>query len=313
MILNNPSAWSQRPPPGNLNLQNIPFNGERALEHLEAICALGPRVSATQPMLEQQQYLQAHFEKCGGQVTLQEFRVRHPDNGADVTLVNMIVQWHPEKTDRILLCTHYDTRPFADNDRDPRLRRQPGVFLGANDGASGAALFCELAENMKDLPCKFGVDFVLFDGEEFIYDGNRDKYFLGSEHFAREYASKPPGHAYKWGVLVDMIGDKELQIYQEVNSMQGKENRALVNDIWSTARKLGVREFIPQTVHEVRDDHLSLNEIAKIPTIDIIDFDYPRPRVPSYWHTTQDKPENCSALSLAKVGYVLQEWLKKVK
>src|SRR5688572_2281051 len=106
MILNNPSAWSQRPPPSNLKLENIPFNGERAFEHLEAICALGPRVSATQSMLEQQKYLQAHFEKCGGEVILQEFPKRHPEHGATVTLVNMIVRWHPEKKDRILLCTH---------------------------------------------------------------------------------------------------------------------------------------------------------------------------------------------------------------
>ncbi len=313
MVLNNPSAWSQRPPPSNLTLQNIPFNGERAYEHLKTICDLGPRVSATQRMLEQQNYLQAHFAKCGGKVRLQEFEVKHPENGATVTLANLIVEWHPEKTERILLCTHYDTRPYADNDRDPRLRRKPGVFLGANDGASGTALFCELAEKMKSLPSKYGVDFVLFDGEEFIFDSDRDPYFLGSEHFAGEYAMNPPAHRYKWGVLVDMIGDKELQIYREVNSMQGAESQALIADIWSTARQLGVREFIPQTVHEVRDDHLALRNIAKIPTIDIIDFDYPRPRAPSYWHTTKDVPENCSALSLAKVGYVLEEWLKKVK
>jgi len=174
VILNNPSAWSQRPPPSNLTLQNIPFDGERAFEHLKAICDLGPRVSATQQMLEQQKYLQAHFEKCGGKVILQEFEVRHPGNGAKVPMVNMIVKWHPEKTERILLCTHYDTRPFADEDPNRSLQRKPGVFLGANDGASGAALFCEMAEKMKDLPCKYGVDFVLFDGEEFIFDKNRD-------------------------------------------------------------------------------------------------------------------------------------------
>jgi hypothetical protein len=309
-----PDALSQRPTGGNLKLENIPFNGERAYEHLKAICALGPRVSATQKMLEQQKYLQAHFEKCGGEVERQEFIHRHPEHGADVTLANLIVRWHPEKKERILLCTHYDTRPYADNDADYRLRRKAGVFLGANDGASGPALFCEMAESMKDLPCKYGVDFVLFDGEELIFDKDRDDpYFLGSTHFAGEYASKPHNYNYKWGVLVDMIGDKELQIYHEVNSMQGTPSRTLNSDIWSTARQIGVREFIPQTVHEVRDDHLALRDIAKIPTIDIIDFDYPRPRAATYWHTTKDVPENCSALSLAKVGYVLQEWLKRAK
>src|SRR5436190_4595207 len=177
VILNNPSAWSQRPPAGGLKLENIPFDGERAFEHLRAICSLGPRVSATQKMVEQQKYLQAHFEKCGGEVQLQEFVVKHPEFGADVTLANMIVRWHPEKKERILLCTHYDTRPYADNDPDRRLQKKAGVFLGANDGASGPALFCEMAESMKDLPCKYGVDFVLFDGEELIFDKDRDPYF----------------------------------------------------------------------------------------------------------------------------------------
>jgi hypothetical protein len=87
-----------------------------------------------------------------------------------------------------------------------------------------------------------------------------------------------------------------------------------VADIWSTARSLGVLEFIPQTrFEEIRDDHLALNNIAGIPAIDIIDFDYPRPRGQNYWHTTKDVPENCSALSLAKLGWVLKEWLEQVK
>ena len=304
-------AW-QRPRGSKLTLDDIPFDGQRAYEHLVAICDIGPRISATQGMYKQQEYLRSQFEKLGGSVSLQEFEVRHPENGARVTLANMLVQWHPEKKERILLACHYDTRPFPDQDPDPRKRH--GRFIGANDGASGAALFCELAQHMRSLKCPYGVDFVLFDAEEFIFDPNRDPFFLGSEHFARQYAAEPPSYRYRCGIVVDMIGDKELQLYREPNSLKTRDTQKLVADIWSTARSLGVVEFIPQTrFEEIRDDHLALNNIAGIPAIDIIDFDYPRARGASYWHTTKDLPENCSALSLAKVGWVLKEWLERVK
>ncbi|HEX5105888.1 MAG TPA: M28 family peptidase, partial [Pirellulaceae bacterium] len=234
----NSGSSAQRPAPSNLTLDDIPVNGERAYGYLKEICAIGPRVSGTEGMRLQQEYLQAHFEKLGGKVSRQEFAARHPQTGARALMANLIVEWHPERTDRILLCAHYDTRPFPDQDPvDPK-----GLFLGANDGASGTALLCELAHDMADVKGKLGVDFVLFDGEELVYDGQRDPYFLGSEHFSREYLANPPGHRYKYGVLLDMVADSNLAIYREVNSMRTRETRQLVNDVWDVARGLGVRE-----------------------------------------------------------------------
>jgi glutaminyl-peptide cyclotransferase len=302
-------AWSQRAADSKLALADIPFDGERAYGYLKQICAIGPRVSGSEGMQKQQELLKTHFESLGGRVSLQSFDARHPETGGRVPMANMLVQWHPEKKERILLCCHYDTRPFPDEDPvNPK-----GLFVGANDGASGAALFMELAHEMSKLKCRYGVDFVLFDGEELVYDGRRDPYFLGSEHFARDYAANPPVHKYKFGVLVDMIGDAQLQIFREVNSMRTIPTRQLVGDIWGVARDLGVKEFVAVTRYEVRDDHLALNNIARIPTIDIIDFEYPRARGENYWHTTKDVPENCSALSLAKVGWVVKTWLERVK
>jgi glutaminyl-peptide cyclotransferase len=301
-------AW-QRPAASKLKPGDIPFGGERAYQVLKEICAIGPRVAGTEGMRRQQAVLKAHFEKLGGKVTLQEFSARHPLDGNQVKMANLIVEWHPERKERILLCAHYDTRPFPDQDPiNPR-----GAFVGANDGASGAALFCELAYSMRELKTSYGVDFVLFDGEELVFDGQRDPYFLGSEHFAREYVTNPPQYRYRCGVLLDMIADAQLQLYQEINSLRTPEQKQVVNDIWGVARSLGVREFIARAGHEVRDDHLALNDIAHIPSIDIIDFDYPAPRQGNYWHTTQDVPEKCSALSLAKVGWVIKTWLERVK
>lgn len=306
---NNGSEAVQRTPQSKMKLADIPFDGQRAYGYLLDLCAIGPRISGTEGMQRQQAYLQAHFEKLGGHVTFQRFAARHPLDGARVELANLIVEWHPERKERILLCAHYDTRPFPDQDPiDPR-----GIFLGANDGASGTAVLCEMAHYMPELDSRYGVDFVLFDAEELVYDSDRDPYFLGSEHFAREYAARPPAHRYRWGVLLDMVGDKHLQIYREINSMRTREQRELVAAIWNTARELGVREFIHANKYEIRDDHIPLNNIARIPTINIIDFEYPTARGPSYWHTTRDVPENCSPESLAKVGWVVKTWLQRVK
>lgn len=288
----------------------IQFDGEAAFAMLERICQLGPRPSGSEGMQRQQQLLTEYFQSLGATVQRQEFVVRHPELGTPVTMANLIVIWHPDRTERVLLCAHYDTRPYPDQDPDPRRRR--GRFIGANDGASGVALLCQLGRHMPQLSGRYGVDFVLFDGEEFVFDRGRDEYFLGSTHFARQYASDPPAWRYRHGVLLDMIGDRDLNLYLEKNSL--RYARSLTLEIWQTAQRLGVREFIPRPRHEVRDDHLPLNQIARIPTCNIIDFDYPRPgsRV-SYWHTEADTPDKCSPESLAKVGWVLWNWLESLE
>jgi hypothetical protein len=300
-------------------LAAIPFDGAQAYAYLKQICAIGPRISGTAGMQKQQQLVEEHFKQLGGQVSYQKLTMRHPLDGSQVPLANMIVQWHPKAQNRILLCAHYDTRPYPDKDPNPRLRKAP--FVGANDGASGVALLMELGRHMPKLQSNYGVDFVLFDAEELVYsDGvgglGGDDYFIGSTHFAQQYRRNPPeGYRYRWGVVLDMVADAELQIYQEVHSISWRDTKPLVKEIWTVARQLGVREFIGQPGHTIRDDHLPLHNIARIPTCNIIDFDYPRPgfRQPNYWHTTHDVPENCSALSLAKVGYVMLRWLETTK
>jgi glutaminyl-peptide cyclotransferase len=284
--------------------QKNPIDGDAAYKMLKDICAIGPRKSGSPGMAKQQELLIAHFRKLGAQVSTQDFDVRDPQSGAKVTMKNIIVEWHPEKKERVLLCTHYDTRPYPDEDP----RRPRGKFIGANDGASGPALLSELGRHMGELEIPYGVDFVLFDGEELVYDRARDKYFLGSEHFAKSYVAEPPAHRYLAGVLLDMVGDKNLELYYEGNSML--QNPAIAREIWKTALRLKVKEFIPRTKHTVSDDHLALSSIARIPSIDIIDFDYPRQGAASFWHTEADTPDKCSAASLAKVGWVLLEWLK---
>jgi hypothetical protein len=280
-----------------------PIDGKRAFSYLKQLCDLGPRPSGSEAMQKQQALVREHFEKLGGKVTMQPFRAKDPLGGEPVSMANMIVEWHPDRQERVLLVAHYDTRPLPDRDPDP-VQQRVGKFVGANDGASGTALLMELAHLMAEFDGPIGVDFLLVDGEELVYIEGRDPYLLGSTWFAQQYQRNPPEHRYRWGVVLDMVGDESLQLYQEQNSVTWRDTRPLVKEIWNTAARLSVKEFIPRARHEVRDDHLPLRNIAKIPTCDVIDFDYPA------WHTTQDTPQRCSPTSLAKVGWVVYEWAR---
>lgn len=289
-------------------LDAIPFDGRTAFKVLEDICKIGTRQTGTEGMRKQIAYIKDHFEKIGGKVEFQKFTFRHPLNGTAVQGVNTIIRWHPDRKRRIIIGCHYDTRPYPEKDTiNPR-----GVFVGANDGASGIALLSELGKAMPKLKGEIGVDFVFFDAEEYVFPDRIGEYFLGSTHFAKQYIAGKRNYVYESGILIDMIADANLNLYYEQNSldMAGQVTRS----IWRTARKLRVTNFIAKKGHQVRDDHIPLNQIAKIPTCDIIDFDYPRPNARfSYWHTTEDTPDKCSPLSIAKVGWVIQEWLKSQK
>lgn len=290
-------------------LAAIPFDGAQAYAYLKEICDLGPRVSGTPAMAAQQKLIIDHFEKLGAKVIKQEFQARHPLTAQPVTMTNLIVQWHPDRKERVLLCAHYDTRPYPD--RDPV--NPYGVFIGANDGASGVALLMELGKMMPKFESQYGVDLLLVDGEELVYfdRGMRsrfdpgDPYCLGSEYFARNYVADPPPYKYRWGVVLDMVGGANLQLLQERQSVEWADTKPLVDKIWGIAAKLGVKEFIRRTYPDpITDDHVPLHNIAGIPTCDIIDMHY------RFWHTQSDVPAQCSPLSLAKVGWVVQEWLK---
>src|SRR5262249_38695733 len=201
-------------------------------------------------------------------------------------MTNLIVSWYPRLEQRVILCAHYDTRPIADQERNRRDWRKP--FLSANDGGSGVALLMELAHHMKGLKTEVGVDFVLFDGEEYVFDPNRDKLFFGSQYFARDYQKSRPKFRYRAAILLDMIGGKNAQFPAEGNSVFFAGPR--VAQVWKIAADHNCTAFKERVAdYSVDDDHIHLNRIARIPAIDIIDFKYP------HWHRLSDVPENCSA------------------
>ena len=286
-------------------LRPAPIDGARAYGYLTQLCALGPRPAGSEANARQRRLVADHFRALGGVVREQPFTAHDPVSGAAVTMVNLVGSWSPARTERVVLGAHYDTRPFPDLDPDPAQRR--GTFVGANDGASGVALLMEIAHHLNDSVTPWGVDLVLFDGEELVYD-QTGEYFLGSKEFARLYRAerrgKAPRSRYVAGIVLDMVGDRDLNIRQEPYSL--RFNRPLVRDLWTIARRLGAGGFRNEVGPAVLDDHLALID-AGIPAIDLIDFDYPA------WHTTQDLPERCSGASLNQVGRVVTAWLAKPK
>jgi glutaminyl-peptide cyclotransferase len=281
----------------------ISFDARRAMGYLEAVCKIGPRISGTPGMKQQQELLEKHFKDQGACVTYQTFVGRQRSVREATDMANLVVSWHPDRLRRCILCSHYDTRPLADQEPDTRRWRQP--FVSANDGGSGVALLMEMAHHMKDLPVTVGVDFVFFDGEEFVYDRD-DEYFLGSKYFGRDYRKNRGKMVYAAAVLLDMVGGKDARFPVEQNSW----NRAagLVRDVWSIAEELKATAFRSDQFSKVavEDDHVPLNQ-SGIPAVDIIDFDY------RHWHRLTDLPENCSGESLEQVAQVLAVWLQRMK
>ena len=271
------------------------FSGAQAFAYLLKQTSFGPRNPNSAGHEACKNYLVATLRSFADDVRVQEFSVMGYDN-ENLRLTNIIASFNPAESTRILLCAHWDTRPRADRDEDSTLREIP--ILGANDAASGVAVLLELASHLHAQRPQVGVDIILFDGEDYGKETDHRLYLLGSRHFAR---TKPPDYVPRFGILLDMVGDANLELPREMNSFKFAPD--IVSLVWGTARELGITQFVDENGEEILDDHVPLNE-AGIKTIDIIDFNYPD-QTHRYWHTHQDTPEHCSAASLGAVGTVI--------
>jgi hypothetical protein len=270
------------------------FDGAEAFQYLTAQCQLGPRNPGSDGHQRTKKYLLDKLRQNTNLVKTQEFVYQDTSRGEKIELTNIIASFYPERKQRMLLCAHWDTRPTADRDPDSSLREKP--IWGANDGGSGVAVLLEIAKIISQKEPKWGVDMILFDGEDYGPEGELEKFCLGSKYFVKNKGEYKP----EFGILLDMIGDKDLNIYKEEYSNRYAKN--IVDLVWGTAQKLKIDCFNDSTKYFVYDDHIPLLEVG-IPCIDLIDFDYP------YWHTTQDTPDKCSPESLQKIGEVLVEIL----
>lgn len=274
------------------------FDGDSAFNYLIKQCDFGPRNPGSRGHKNTLDYLLKEMNLFADSVTTQEFTYIDSGTGISYYLTNIIVSFGVDAPKRVLIGAHWDTRPRSDQDRNPAMRSQP--LLGANDGASGVAVLLELAKLLSENPPPVGVDLILFDGEDFGEEGDLDNYFLGSRHFAKNFTGQKP----EWAIVIDMVGDADLEIPIERYSFG--RNKRLVEKVWDAADKAGVTQFKRKLGSYVQDDHLMLYEHAGIPAINIIDFDYARGGV-NLWHTSLDTPEMCSPASLAAVGKTLIE------
>ena len=265
----------------NVEADSVSFDSSRAYADVQTQVAFGPRIPGSEGHTKVEAWIRTELESAGWAVEIQQMeRLGHP-------IYNIIAKRN-DLAPEIILGAHYDTRMIADNDPDSTKRTEP--VPGANDGASGVAVLLELA---RSLPTDtVPVWLVFFDAEDNGRIAGWD-WILGSRAFVEEISVKP-----RAVVIVDMIGDADLNIHLEKNS-----DVTIRTEIWSMAEKLGYGEqFINAEKYSMLDDHTPFLE-AGIPAVDLIDFDYP------YWHTTQDTPDKVSAESLQAVGETLWHWI----
>jgi len=257
------------------------FDGQRAYADVQTQVAMGPRTPGSAGHAQIREWMREELESAGWQVEVQE-------SEALGNPVRNVIAKRSDESPQIILGAHYDTRIFADNDPDYANHTKP--VPGANDGASGVAVLLELARTLPE--DTVNVWLIFFDAE----DNGRIEgwdWILGSREFVENNSLQP-----RAVVIVDMIGDADLNIYKEQNSTP-----ELTDEIWATAKSLGYEnQFIPEYKFSMLDDHTPFLE-AGIPAVDIIDFDYP------YWHTIEDTPDKVSAESLEAVGKTLWTWV----
>jgi glutaminyl-peptide cyclotransferase len=279
------------------------FNTDSAMSYIKQQVAFGPRIPGSAASTHTGDWIVAHLRQTAD--TVLEQRWTHTlANGKTIPMRNIFARFKPSAKDRVLYVTHWDTRPMADSDPIPANRTKP--FDGANDGASGVALQLAVADALKKLPSTYGVDLLFVDGEDWGTFGppNVDV-LIGSTYFA-EHLPNADYHPL-FGVLWDMIGDADLDIYQEINSAQAAPE--VVQKVWGTAKDMGYEKyFIPQARDAIIDDHLPLIK-AGLRVVDVLDIDYgPRDDngmvTTNYHHSIGDTMDHVSAKSMKIVGDV---------
>ena len=275
---------------------DIKFDGNNAFVFLKEQCAFGPRFPGSSGHNKLIQYLNNHFQIYADSVEIFRDSIIHPFTNEKLEISNLLIRHNVDAEERYLFMAHFDTRDRADKDLDETKIMLP--ILGANDGASGVALLMELSRIINNNPLsKIGVDILLVDAEDMGKSGHVDQWGLGTQSFVNQYKGLLP----KYAICVDMIADKN-PIFK-IEGFSYRFAKELVQEIWTIAKDLGYKEFVWQLSPPIYDDHYYYYQGTKVPSIDIIDFDYP------YWHTIDDIVENCSPKGLFIVGNVLLEFI----
>ena len=291
------------------------FNADSAYAYCSAQCDFGPRTMNSGAHDKCARWIVEQFKKYGCTVTEQAATLKGYD-GTALKSTNIIASYKPEATDRILICAHWDSRPWADNDPDSTKWHTP--VMAANDGASGVAVMMELARLIQhDKKLNIGVDFICFDAEDWgspRWSGNSDEdsWALGAQYWSAHLHKQ--GYKARFGILLDMVGGQGAQFYEE--GMSKRYAQDIVDKVWKAAGTVGVAGYFPQQEGgTITDDHIPVNKTAGIPTIDIIPY-YPDCQASSFgptWHTVSDDMQHIDKNTLNAVGQTLIYVLYTVK
>ncbi len=298
---------------------NIEFNADSAYQFCAAQCSFGPRTMNSEAHEQCAQWIQQKFQQYGYQVEMQKADLKGYD-GTILKSTNIIAKASSQKesagSEKILICAHWDSRPWADNDPDSANWRKP--VMAANDGASGVAVMLELARLIQQHDSlKVAVDFICFDAEDWgipqwdeTGDGT-DSWALGAQYWAKSQQQTPNTQKpYRYAILLDMVGGQGAKFYQEGYSLE--KAKGIVEKVWQAADAAGYGSFFPkQEGGYVTDDHVPVNDIAQIPCIDIINH-YPDCQQSSFgptWHTINDDMQHIDKNTLQAVGQTLVQVL----
>ncbi len=282
------------------------FDADSAYAFCQKQCDFGPRTMNSEAHDRCGEWIISKFKEYGCEVIPQHTTLEGYD-GTKLRSTNIIASYRPELKDRIMLCAHWDSRPWADNDPDSANWKKP--VLAANDGASGVAVMLEIARLLESDTTKLnvGVDFICFDAEDWgvpqwsdVQDSG-DSWALGAQYWSKNPHKKD--YTAHFGILLDMVGGLGAQFYKEGMSLQYAKD--VVSKVWAAAETVGYGSYFPNSEGGmITDDHVPVNENAKIPTIDIIPY-YPDCQQSNFgptWHTIDDDMEHIDKNTLKAVG-----------
>ena len=281
------------------------FNSDSAYRYIKTQVDFGPRVPNTLPHKKCAVYLSSELRRFGAVVVEQKMNLQ-AYNGTVLESVNIIGSYNPEAKNRVLLFAHWDCRPYSDHDPDSKNFNKP--VMGANDGASGVGVLLEIARQLNLSKSEIGVDIAFFDAEDYgapeSFAGNsEDTWCLGTQYWAKN--PHVPAYNARFGILLDMVGAPGATFYKEQYSEYYASS--VVKKVWDKAISLGFSQyFINQSGGGITDDHVYVNKIAGIPSVDIIHYNPNSEHgFGDYWHTTNDTMENIDKNTLFAVGTTL--------
>ncbi len=298
-----PTATEAKAPSVARDISIPAFNRDSAYAFVEKQVSFGPRNLGSEGHRACLDWLVAKLQSFGLETQRQTFAAELYTNEV-FPATNVLAYYRRDLSRRILLCAHWDTRHVAEKDADANMQDQP--ILGADDGASGVAVLLEIARVLQSEPVEIGIDFVFFDAEDQgSNNGAIESWCLGSQHWSKNLA---PGNRPEYGILLDMVGSKGATFPKEAISLSYAGH--IVDKVWPLASAMGYGHYFVNTrVQAITDDHLFVNRIARIPTIDIIN--YSRDSFGHYHHTHQDNMEIIDRTTLRAVGQVVLALLFK--